>query len=159
MPTLNLKEILKRRTRFKAQYTLNPKDINLPADMGEIKNPVEAHLEIYRERGGYRFKVSILGSVVLECSRCLTVFERDISQTWDVKLEKYKGEDRLHLRPKDLEVSFYESEESVNLEDLVREQIILSIPTKPLCSPDCKPYVNLEEHKETPFSVLKKLLK
>ncbi len=159
MLTLNLREIFKKRNRFKAHYFLDPKDINLPADVGEITNPVEVEVEIYREKGGYKFRLSIIGSVILECSRCLTVFEKDISQEWVIKLEKYKGGERVHLKPRDLEVSFYEDEESVNLEDIVREQILLSIPIKPLCSPECKPYINLEERVNNPFSILKKLSK
>lgn len=159
MVVLNLKEIFKRKNFFSAHYVLYPQDINLPADLGEITNPVEVDVEVQKEKGGYRFRLSIKGSVVLECSRCLKVFEKDITQTWDVKLERYEGGERVHLRPRDLEVSFYEDEENVSLGDLVREQIILSIPIKPLCSPDCKPYVNLEEDTETPFSVLKKFLR
>ncbi len=159
MLTLNLKEIFKKTNRFKGNYSLDPKEINLPADVGEITNPVEVQVEIYKEKGGYKFRISITGSVMLECSRCLTVFEKDISQAWVIKLEKYKGGERVHLRPRDLEVSFYEDEENVNLADIVREQILLSIPIKPLCSPDCKPYVNLEEPVDSPFSILKKLSK
>ncbi len=159
MLTLNLKEIFKRRSKFRAHYFLDPKEINLPADVGEIKNPVEVDLEIQKEKGGYNFKISIKGNIVLECSRCLTVFEKDISQSWELRMEKYRGGETLHLRPRDLDVSFFEDEESVNIGDIVKEQILLSIPIKPLCSPDCKPYINLEESRETPFSALKKLLK
>ncbi len=159
MVRLNLKEIFKRRNRFSAHYTFTPSEISLPADVGELKNPVRVSLEITKEKGGYRVRMSMEGSVVLECSRCLTVFEKDISQVADIRIEHYPEGERVFLKPKDLDVSFYEDEQSVDITQLVREQILLSIPVKPLCSPDCPPPVHLEVQEESPFSALKKLLR
>ncbi len=159
MTSLNLKEIFKRRNKFSAHYTLTPSKISLPADVGELRNPVKVSLEITKERGGYRVKMGVEGSVVLECGRCLTVFEKDISQVADIRIQHYPEGERVFLRPKDLDVSFYEDEQNVDIAQLVREQILLSIPVKPLCSPDCPPPVHPEGQEESPFSVLKKLLK
>ncbi|SHK20235.1 YceD family protein [Thermocrinis minervae] len=158
MPVVNLKEAFKRGKRFTGSYRLSPKEVGLPADLGELREPVEVYLEIYKEDRGYRVFMSITGKVVLECSRCLTVFENDIGREHNFRIESYPTKDVMYLSPSDLEVSFYEDEENVDIAQLVREQIILSIPTKPLCDPECKG-IHLEEaHADNPFAVLKRFL-
>ncbi|ADC88819.1 protein of unknown function DUF177 [Thermocrinis albus DSM 14484] len=158
MVILNLKEIFKRSNRFTGYYRLSPSEIKLPADIGEITKPVEVQVEITKERGGYRLHLHIQGEVTLECSRCLQVYQKDISGQEVIRLERYPEEHVIHIRPQDLNVSFYEDEEAFDLVSLVREQIILSIPTKPLCDPNCEgiPY---QKEEESPFASLKNLLK
>lgn len=145
---LNLKEIFQKEKRFIQSYTFRPEDIKLPADLGEIREPVAVHVEITKEHGGYRVSIKIEGYVVLECGRCLEVFHKDISKIESIRLEPYPTGGVVYLQPGELDVSFYEKEEDFDLTQLVREQIILSIPTKPLCSPDCSPglYGHGEEH-------------
>ncbi|MCS7308002.1 MAG: YceD family protein [Aquificaceae bacterium] len=139
MVVLNLKEIFKTRNRFSGSYTLKPEDIKLPPDIGELRKPVDVYVEITREKGGYRVHMEIEGAVLLECSRCLTLYEKDISKQESIRIEPYPSKDVMYLKPSELEVSFYEDEEAFDLTSLVREQVILSIPTKPLCSPECTP--------------------
>lgn len=137
MPVLDLREIFKTRKTYSAYYTLKPEEIKLPADMGELKEPVGVYVEIKKEDNGYKVYTEIEGYVVLECSRCLTLYEKDISKKETIKIEPYPTRDVVYLKPSELEVSFYEDETSFDLAILVREQIILSLPSKPLCSPDC----------------------
>lgn len=137
MAKLNLKEIFKTRNRFSHSYVFRPEDIKLPPDLGELREPVNLYVEITKEKGGYRVNMEIEGYVVLECSRCLTIYQKDISRSESIRIEPYPTRDVLYLKLSELEVSFFEDEEAFDLTQLVREQIILSIPTKPLCSPDC----------------------
>jgi uncharacterized protein len=159
MVILNLREIFKRRNRFTGFYRLSPKDVRLPADIGELMEPVDVFVEITKEKGGYRVYMKIEGSIILECSRCLSVFSKEMNISENIKIEPYPTRDMIQIKPKDLEVSFFEDEENFNLADLVREQIILSIPIKPLCDPECKGIPLQEETKgDHRFSALKKLL-
>ncbi|SNZ12146.1 YceD family protein [Hydrogenobacter hydrogenophilus] len=159
MVVLNLKEIFKRRSKFTGFYRLSPKEVRLPADMGELIEPIDVFVEITKEKGGYRVHMNIEGSITLECSRCLSVFNKDMNISENIKIEPYPTRDVIQIKPKDLEVSFFEDEENFNLVDLVREQIILSIPIKPLCDPECRGIPVEEETKgDHRFSVLKKLL-
>ncbi len=150
MVKLNLKEIFKTRKKFSQSYLFKPEDIKLPPDLGEIKEPISLYVEITKEKGGYRVSMEIEGYVVLECSRCLTLFQKDIGKSETLRIESYPTKDVLHLKPSELEVSFFEDEEAFDLTSLVREQIILSIPTKPLCSPDCMAgFQNALEYRST----------
>lgn len=156
---LNLKEIFQKEKKFSQSYTLRPEDIKLPADLGEIREPLTVHVEITKEQGGYRVSMKIEGYVVLECARCLTVYHKDISRSESIRLEPYPAGGIVYLQPGELDVSFYENEEDFDLLQLVREQIILSIPTKPLCSPDCTPdFYRHEEERITLGDILSKAL-
>jgi uncharacterized protein len=165
MIVLNLKEIFERETRFEGRYSLSPQDIKFPPDMGEIKDPVEVYVEITRGERGYNVHLDIKGKVELECSRCMELFEKDLSQTKEKRIELYPSEESLVLSPEDLEVSFMEEPDLVSLEDLVREELILEIPMKPLCRPDCpgitSPHLLFEESErpgDPRFAILKNLL-
>ncbi|MCS7263137.1 MAG: YceD family protein [Aquificaceae bacterium] len=137
MIKLNLREIFKRERRFCGSYRLNPEDIKLPPDAGKLDQPVDVYVEITREKGGYRVYMELEGSVLLECSRCLTIYRKDLSRKESIKIEPYPNREVSYLKSSELEVSFYEDEENFDLTELVREQILLSLPTKPLCSPNC----------------------
>ncbi|MEJ5339152.1 MAG: YceD family protein [Aquificaceae bacterium] len=157
MVKLNLKEIFKTRNRFSQSYLFKPEDIKLPPDLGEIREPISLYVEITKERGGYRVYMEIEGYVVLECSRCLTIYQKDIGRSESIRIEPYPTRDVLYLKPSELEVSFFEDEEAFDLTQLLREQIILSIPTKPLCSPDCM--AGFQEQLESRVTTLGDLLK
>ncbi len=165
MIVLNLKEILSGNTKFQGKYSIPPEDIKFPPDIGEIREPVEVLVEITRDERGYCVQLDIKGKVELECSRCLEVFEKDVSQTKKKHIELYPSEETLMLSPEDLDVTFMEEPDIINLEDIVREELILEIPMKPLCRPDCpgipSPYLFFEEpEREDPrFAILKNLLK
>ena len=170
MFTLNLKEIFKISDRFKGTYILQPGDIKLPPEIGEIKKPFKVNIEITKDKDGYKLKMSVEGFVELECSRCLEVFEKEVFQKRTKLLQNVPEEEGVFmLKPKDLEVSFMEEPDVVDIAQLVREEVILSIPMKPLCSPKCPGIpgyeVGFEEEKKekegkksNSFAILKDLL-
>jgi len=73
-------------------------------------------------------------------------------------LEKYPEKPSINLNTQDLNVFFLEDEENFNLADIVREQIILSIPIKPLCRVDCQIPTLEEPEEDARFGALKKLI-
>jgi DUF177 domain-containing protein len=80
------------------------------------------------------------GTLDLTCSRCLESFSHPVAAEFDLLLvpapDTVAGEDE-ELSPADLDLDYY-SGEVVDLESLLREQIILMIPVKPLCDEVCK---------------------
>jgi len=165
MVTLDLKEIFERFEVFERSFVIPPESLRLPAELGEIREPVRVHVHITRDEDGYAVRIDLKGSVELECSRCLEIFRKDLSCRLEKHIESYPREEHLSLSPEDLEVSFMEEPDVVNIEELVREEIILSVPMKPLCRPDCggvHPAHILEEGKgvtaDPRFAILKDLL-
>lgn len=163
---LNLKQIFEKEKQpyFRAEYELSPEDLAIPADLGEIKDKVKVDVYIVKNPKGEGYKVmyNLKGNIDLTCSRCLEVYQKDLGGEHTI-IAKQAGE-REHLREGDLNV-FNLQGDILNLTELVREQIILDIPYKPLCHPDCKgveynPQSQEEEKtKNTPFANLKNLLR
>ncbi len=90
--------------------------------------------------------VSIDGHADLElnptCDRCLEPFSRQVSVPVEMVLapwkepEKLAGDDR-ELVEEDLNFSFYEGE-TIDLANIIREFLLLSIPIRYLCQETCK---------------------
>ncbi len=164
MIVLNLKEILENVESYENRFVLSPKEIKLPPEVGNIEEPVKVHLRVTKEREGYKVKIKMKGAVDLECSRCLEVFRKIFYQEIEKHVEPYPKEDNLTLLPEDLDVSFMEEPDVVYLEDLVREEILLSIPMKPLCKPNCSGFYELSKSSaedtsiDPRFAILKNLL-
>ena len=75
------------------------------------------------------------------CARCLDPVPYDVSRQFDLLYRPAGsdiGEDReVELQDKDAAISYYEGE-GVELQDLLREQVLLDVPLKTVCRDDCK---------------------
>lgn len=116
---------------------------------------------------------SLTCTLTLSCHRCLKsyVFPLTIKYSY-LMIPRETGDhmkEEISLKFDELEVAFFDGI-SVELFDVFREQILLSLPVKQLCSEDCKGLcpgcgrdLNTEEcvcevvREESPFSVLNKI--
>jgi uncharacterized protein len=78
--------------------------------------------------------------VELRCARCLEPVVRDISSHFDLiyrPLGADAGEDERSVRGVESDIGYYQGE-GLLLEDILREQVLLAIPIKAVCSDACK---------------------
>jgi uncharacterized protein len=78
--------------------------------------------------------------VEVQCDRCAAAVELPLEEDFDLyyrPLSEIAREEEVEIPPEELEVGFY-SGEGVDISDLVREQLILALPMKILCAPDCQ---------------------
>jgi uncharacterized protein len=75
----------------------------------------------------------------LTCSRCLEVYPAPVAADFDLLLAPAPESvvEEQELSEDDLDLDFY-SREVIDLESLLKEQIILAVPLKPLCAGDCR---------------------
>ena len=115
---------------------------------------------------------SLAGSMELACSRCLESFGAPVAIEFDLLLvpgPPTAGAVDEELSLTDLDMDYYTGE-IVDLETILREQIILMMPLKPLCDEACKglcPHCGADLNRETcscstdnvnsPFALLAKL--
>ena len=102
--------------------------------------PVEISLSIHKEGSEVFLHGLIRGVAEQQCSRCLKSFTMTIESPVDVvyaPAEEVAREEAHQLRDEELETGFYR-EDSLDIDEIAREQLLLNIPMKPLCSPDCK---------------------
>jgi uncharacterized protein len=94
----------------------------------------------YRSGRELFFHGAFRGRIESTCSRCLKEFSLPVAHEFEIVLSPkpaQAGAATEELRPEDLGLSYYSGDE-INLEPLVREQMLLALPTRPLCAEDCR---------------------
>lgn len=75
-----------------------------------------------------------------ECARCTAPVKLAVAQDFDLIYRPASAIERMEeieIPRDELDVGFYMGE-GVNLADVVKEQVILALPMKVLCRPDCR---------------------
>lgn len=106
----------------------------------KLRAPVRASLSIART--GTEIFVSGETELSLEliCSRCVKAFTKDM--VLDINaiyrpIAEFRKEDTHEVCETELDMAFYEEDE-LDIDELLKEQIILNIPMQPLCTESCK---------------------
>jgi uncharacterized protein len=78
----------------------------------------------------------------LECGRCLEPFDSTLEQELELFYlrhvpDQVEEEDEVELSDRDMVVAYYRHDR-LDLGEVVREQLLLAVPFKRVCSPDCK---------------------
>lgn len=93
-----------------------------------------------REDGDILLRGEVHATARFECDRCLTAFTTPVSQAFDLLYVTAGGSraaEEHELKEDDLSLAYYEGH-SINLDDLVREQIELTLPMTHICSETCR---------------------
>ena len=108
-----------------------------------------------RKGAQVRVRGSLTGSVEVVCDRCLQPVALPLEIEFDVQYipaEVARGvAENVELADEDLDASIYD-DEAVDIDDLVREQVLLTLPLRVLCREDCKglcPTCGADLNKET----------
>ncbi len=107
-----------------------------------------------RKNGDVELRGELLTKASTICGRCLKPVELQI----DVKFAErfvpavsWRHEEQHELQEEDLNISVFDGE-GIELDDLVKEEILLAIPAHVLCSEDCKglcPSCGVDRNSET----------
>jgi uncharacterized protein len=108
----------------------------------EIADPsaVSVRLRVEKHGRDLLLRGRLHGRLTLACSRCLTPFAAPAEAAFDLLLAPgpepvHPGEEE--LTAEELDMDFY-SGDTLDLEPILKEQVILLLPVKPLCAEDCK---------------------
>lgn len=116
------------------------KEADLQITAGEDAQTEDAHVSIDVHKYGKRVLIKGTAEMpyLFACSRCLKEFHlplrADFEEEYLPVTEVSGAEDE--SAAKELEPGFYRGDE-ININELVREQMLLAVPMKPLCKPDC----------------------
>jgi len=114
--------------------------IDFPADAGKLRMPV--HLDAHVRKVGHEITIDGRLSTRIEvmCARCLKPHGEVLDETFEVVFfpqPEFSGQDdEVELTEGELDCYFYEGE-TISLLDVVRDQLLLMLPVKPLCQPEC----------------------
>jgi len=84
--------------------------------------------------GGFTTKVEFA------CARCLEPIARDVAKDFDLLYRPQgsdAGKEELSVTAVEAEVGYYQGE-GLQLEDVLREQVLLALPLKAICRDDCR---------------------
>jgi len=117
-------------------------EIDLSISLDNTGAPVVVHSNLKIDKIGSRILVggSAGAEIYLKCSRCLNEFIYPVDITFSedyVPAERNDEEGRQETDHRDLDLSFYTNDE-INIVEVIREQVLLTLPIKPLCSSACR---------------------
>jgi len=105
----------------------------------QVKSPIDVRVSYYRAGMDVFVQGRIAATVGAACARCAEDFgssyDRAFRYVLSPKAAGYAADSE--LAPDDVDLTVYEGEE-IDLSPLVREQLMLSLPTRPLCRDDCR---------------------
>ena len=106
--------------------------------------PITIELAVLPERELIRVDGLVSATVQLVCSRCLEPYEHPLRRRFrlrfsrDIPVDVHSGENgEVELTAEQIGLIFFK-EDTIEIKDAIQEQIVLSIPYKPLCREDCK---------------------
>jgi uncharacterized protein len=124
---------------------LEPAAVHMEADDEVPLRPggrLRAHVEIVDETTVH-VRGHLDAAVGIDCARCLTRYDVRLGQELDLfYLPRAAGqpeaeEEEVELSDRDVVVGYYDADR-LDLGEVVREQILLALPLKPLCRADCQ---------------------
>jgi uncharacterized protein len=138
MLALNLGKIRSAHEHFERLF--QPADLDTGSDEVRVLVPVSLQFDIYKDKRHFRLAGRVQTTLELSCSRCLDPFPWPIDAAFDLRYQPAtanSGEGEREIQEDDLTTAFYQNDE-IDLGQLMVEQFYLSLPMKPLCSPDCR---------------------
>ncbi|MCS7245764.1 MAG: DUF177 domain-containing protein [candidate division WOR-3 bacterium] len=134
---INLKEIKPGKTTF--SILSNSEDLELKDIEYELASKINTQINIYKNRNNYEMEIASIFDLRLICSRCLSEFIKQFNEISHFYLKEGKEDvEKEHTFSDEDAYTIFFSEESIDIAPIIREQVILSIPIKPLCSESCQ---------------------
>lgn len=120
------------------EQTYAPAELPLEDEHVSLAADVRAWGRASRKDDEVRVRGSLQTSVELRCDRCLGPVPAPVSVDFAANFVRAAdpAAEAKELHDEDLEVSVYDGD-SIDLDELVREQILLALPARQLCKADC----------------------
>jgi uncharacterized protein len=143
---IKIKDLELRKLEFDESFP--PGVIDLGEDL-EQKVPLKAvgRAELIREnRGGKNIveDIRLVGKfstgIEARCARCLEPVDNSVGEDFDLiyrPLGVDAAGDESSINAAETEIGYYEGE-GLLLEDVLKEQVLLALPVKQVCKPNCK---------------------
>ena len=117
---------------------LNPILEHGPVHDYRFADSLSVHLRYYRSGQELFFEGEAIGTVVGQCARCLEDYEFTVEPPFSfVMIPRARRWADDSVDDDDPDISCYEGDQ-VDLSPLLRERILLALPTLPLCHEGCR---------------------
>ncbi len=103
---------------------------------GEVEGYVEGKAKLTRTSQGVLVQCKLNAEVKLVCSRCLDIFSWPMSFTAEEEFLPI-SDDATLSSPEESGEFTIDDNNILDLGELIRQYVLLNLPMKPLCHPDC----------------------
>jgi len=135
---VDLKDLTKR---VSLEGTFEPGDIDFTENDLRQSGPLKWKVDAERVGAEIRISGTVNGAVELSCSRCLELSQCGISRSFDLffrqRDEEMFDEDDIELSEDDMRTTYFAGTQ-LDIGEIIREQVLLSLPMKVLCATECK---------------------
>jgi len=142
---IRIQDLEVRKLEFALQF--QPGELDLGAEVRQIGMlATDGRAELIREHHGshsvddIRLVGTLDGRVEVGCARCLEPVEIAVRRSFDLlyrPLESERRADEVAIYEADTEIGYYAGE-GMELEDSLREQLLLAVPIRSPCRAECK---------------------
>jgi uncharacterized protein len=143
---IEIRELEHHPVEFQEEF--NPGAIDFGADLRQCTplhssgsaQLVEEHHGKHQVIKDIRLNGNVATSIELPCARCLEPVLQDVDRSFDLlyrPLGSDAGKEEMSVTAVDAEIGYYQGN-GLELEDALREQVILALPLRVLCREDCK---------------------
>jgi uncharacterized protein len=87
-----------------------------------------------------RLRGKLAAAIELPCARCVEPVQYDVKSDFDLLYRPINADahpDEAAISEAETEIGFYQGD-GIQLEDVIKEQVLLALPPKMLCREDCK---------------------
>jgi uncharacterized protein len=145
---MEFKVVELEREPVEFELALAPGAVNFGEDAEQMGNlATSGRAEVIHEHRGpkevvadIRLKGRFSGTFQVPCARCIEPVEIPLAAEFDLIFRPVgvdAGAPERSITASETEIGYYQKD-SLSLEDVLREQVLLSLPVRTLCKPDCK---------------------
>lgn len=134
---LNLNRIRTAHERVDKVYP--PEAFAAPTADYRVVEPVTLGFDIYKDKDQFRLAGSLQTLLEMPCGRCLESFRWPVDARFELRyqpMSQMAADVEREVHEEDFSAAFYQNDQ-IDLEQLMREQVELSLPMKPLCTAEC----------------------
>lgn len=122
------------------EFEVSPSEVDFGDENFTVTDSIQIKGELRKGIAQTDINGVISADITIECTRCLQPVERSLEIPFKVTyvtLENYTEEKEAELRDDDLDVAVFGGDK-IELNDLVREQVLLNVPIQIFCKENCQ---------------------
>ncbi len=134
-------EVLEIERPLEISHVYGSEELGFEHNDARLEESVALEAVLTRKRGDVRIRGALRTALNFTCSRCLREFRVPIDQSFDLSYEPLsqapRSDEEIELKYEDMNIAFYR-DGIIDVDWLVREQLVLAVPLKPVCSENCR---------------------
>jgi uncharacterized protein len=121
-------------------HVYEPGELMLDDEHVRLVEQPEVRGRVNRKSYEVQLRGTVRARAEVDCDRCLGSVLIPIASDFDVKYissDDYRATETVELQEEDLSVAVFE-DATIDIDELVREQVLLALPARALCTEECK---------------------